>query len=213
MDQLFLRFDAIRKLSPDLKNYLLMKLVRKEVKKDDIILKEGEIARHIYFIERGVVRSFHYYRGKEKTAWIMKDGDFFVSVRSFFSQRPARETIEALEDCILYYITYEELDKAYKDFWEFDRHGRVIVTYYYELSEERNEMRELSAFERFKFLMEYQPDLIGRVPQKLLASYLGMEPETFSAQKAKFANKKKEKTPPKQGKKRQSKKLPKRGKR
>jgi len=213
MDQLFLSFDRIRKLSPELRNYILTKLVRVEVKKKDIILKEGKIATHIYFIEKGVVRSFHYYKKKERTSWIMKEGDFFVAVDSFFSQTPASENIEAVEDCILQCITFDELDKAYELFWEFDRHGRVIVTHYYQLSEERNKMREASAFERFKFLMKYQSALLGRVSQKLLASYLWMAPETFSLQKSKFANKKKEKTPPTPGKKRQVRKLPKRRKR
>ncbi|MBN9385991.1 MAG: Crp/Fnr family transcriptional regulator [Chitinophagaceae bacterium] len=205
MDQLFLLFDRIRPLSPELKTYIRSHLVRKVVKKGEIILREGQVARNIYFIEQGTVRSFRYKKGKERTAWIMKEGDLFVSVGGFFSQTPAGENIEALEDCILHYITFEQLEKAYDDYPEFDRHGRKILTYYYELAEKRNEMREFSAMGKFEFLMKYQPELIGRVRQKTLASYLGMAPETFSVQKSKFANKMMKKKLPHAGKHRRKK--------
>jgi len=191
MDRLFLLFDGINTLSAGLRAYLERHLKRKTVKKGEIILREGQVSRYIYFIERGIVRSYRYKKGKERTSWIMKEGDLFLSVGSFFSQTPARENIQALKDCVLYYITYEQLKKAYRDFPEFNLHRARILEYYYELSEKRNEMREWPAYERFEFLMAHQPELIGQVPQKLLASYLGMAPETFSVQKSKFANKKK----------------------
>jgi len=191
MDRLFLLFDNIRPLSPGLRAYIESHLVRRVLKKGEIILREGQIARHIYFIDEGIVRSFRYKKGKERTSWIMMKGDVFLSVGSFFSQTPSDEFIEALKDCVLYGITFEQLEKAYDEFPEFDRHGRKILTYYYELSEKRNKMREWPAYERFEFLMAHQPELIGQVPQKLLASYLGMAPETFSVQKSKFANKNK----------------------
>lgn len=189
MEQLFLLFHNIRPLSPELKDHIRSILIRKLVKKKEVILEEGQVAKYIYFIEKGIVRSVRTVEGKQKTIWIMKEGDLFVSVGSFFSQTPANEKIEALDDCILYCISFKQLDKIYKDFPEFDHHGRVILQYYYSLSEKRNEMRDQKAYNRFVFLMTHQPDLIGRVPDKLLASYLSMEPETFSNQKSKFANK------------------------
>lgn len=205
MDRLFLMFDRIRVLSPELRYYIERNLVRKTIKKGEFVLREGQVARYIYFIEKGIVRSFRYKKGKERTSWIMQEGDVFLSVGSFFSQTPASEAIEALKDCVLYYITYEQLERAYKEFPEFDHHGRIILTYYYQLSEKRNEMRELPAYDRFEFLMTYQSELLGRVPQKLLASYLGMAPETLSLQKTKFANIKMKKKLPRQVKRRRKK--------
>jgi len=193
MDQLFLLFDRITRLSPELRNYIRSVLVKKIVKKKEIILQEGQVPKYIYFIEKGAVRSFRHKKGRERTSWIMKDGDLFVSVGGFFSQTPTGETIEALEDCVLYGITYEQLNRAYREFPEFNLHGRIILQHYYEMSDKRTEMREQPAFDRFEFLMTYQPDLVGRIPEKLLASYLGMAPETFSVQKSKFAKKNKKK--------------------
>jgi len=190
MEQLFVLFDSIKVLSPELRAYIKSILVSRSVKKKEILLKEGQVARHIYFIEKGLVRSYRFKKGKERTSWFMKENDVCVSILSFFLQTPARETIEALEDCVIYYITYEELQKAYELFPEFNLHGRVILELYYQLSEKRNEMREMSTLGRFEFLMERQPELMGRVSQKLLASYLNMEPETFSHQKSIFTHKK-----------------------
>ena len=190
MEKLFENFDKIKPLSPRLKAYILSILARKTYRKKDIILQEGTTARYIYFIEKGLVRSLKYKRGRQRTGWFMKENDFFVSVRSFFSQTPSVETIEAVEDCILYCISFKQLEEAYREFPEFNLHGRVILQYYYQLSEKRNDMREQPAIDRLEFLMNDQPELVGRVRDKELASYLGMAPETFSAQKGKFAKRK-----------------------
>ena len=193
MDQLFLKFDSIQKLSPALRNYLQGCLKRKEIKKGEIILREGQVAKYIYFIEKGMIRSIRYKNDVEKTVWIMRKDDLFVSVRSFFSQRPAVETIEAVEDCVLYYISFEELQKAYGDYPEFNLHGRTLLTNYYELSEERNDMRDQPAYDRFVFLMTYYPDLVSddEVTDKLLASYLSMTKEHYSVQKRLYAERNK----------------------
>jgi CRP-like cAMP-binding protein len=195
MDQLFLKFDSIRKLSPALRTYLQSCLKRKEVKKGEIILREGQVARYIYFIEKGIVRSIRYKNNTEKTVWIMRTNDLCVSVRSFFSQKPAIETIEAVEDCVLHYISFDELEKAYNDYPEFDRHGRMLLTYYYQLSEERNDMRDQPAYDKFVFLMTYYPDLVSdrKVSNKLLASYLSISKEHFSVQKGLYAKRNKKK--------------------
>jgi CRP-like cAMP-binding protein len=193
MERLFEKFDQIKPLSSELKAYILSILTRKTYRKKEIILQEGTTAKYIYFIEKGLVRSLKYKRGKERTGWFMKEGDFFVSVISFFSQIPSLETIEAMEDCIVYCISYEQLEKIYREFPDFNLHGRVILQYYYQLSEKRNDMREQPAIDRFEFLMDDQPELVGRIRDIDLASYLAMEPETFSVQKSKFAKRKRHK--------------------
>jgi CRP-like cAMP-binding protein len=190
MNQLFLRFDQIQPLSAALKDRIRSLLIKKLVKKKDILLREGDTARYIYFIEKGVVRGFRSKNGKQKTSWIMKEGDIFLSIKSFFSQQPSRDSIEALEDCIIHCITYEQLQKLYVEFPEFNLHGRIILEHYYMLSEGRHEMREEPAFERYKFLMSNHSELLTRVPDKILASYLNMTPGTYSEQKKRFARKK-----------------------
>jgi len=188
MEDLFRLFDAIRPLSPELKTYLLSMLISMEFKRKDIILQSGQTANRIYFIEKGLVRSVRFEKGRERTAWFMKEGDVMLSVESFFNQTPSLETIEALEDCLFHSISREQLYMAYERYPEFNLHRAVILEKYYPQSEARARMRQLNASEKFEHLMNTQPDLVTRVTDKMLASFLGVTPGTYSYQKGIFAN-------------------------
>ena len=190
MEPLFHLFDTIQPLQPELKEYIQAHLKRKEVSKSETILQEGQISRNIYFIEKGLVRSFRHYKNKDKTIWLMKENDIFLSVGSFFSQKPAIETIEALEDSILHSITFHQLQFAYKHYPAFNLHRAIILEKYYELSEGRDHMRTRANSEKYQYLMDHQPELIGRVHDKYLASYLGLARSTFSQEKVRFAKNK-----------------------
>ena len=181
-------FDHIQPLSDPLRQYLISILRRIEVRRKGIILERGKVSKYIYFIEEGAVRAVRFEKGKERTAWLMMEGNIIVSVESFFLQQPSTETIEALEGCILHCISYEELYEAYKRFPEFNLHRGVILEKYYPQSEARNRMRLKKARDKFEELMINQPDLVGRIKDKILASYLGVSPGTFSLQKNQFAN-------------------------
>jgi len=193
MEELFRLFDFIHPLSPELKDYLISLLTPLSYRKKSVILEEGQVADRIYFIERGLVRSVRFEKGKEKTAWIMKEGDVMLSVESFFGQIPSLERIEALEDCELQSITHGQLYEAYLKYPEFNLHRAVILEKYYPQSEARNRMRQMKARDKFEYLMMTQPELITRksVSDKLLASYLGVTPGTYSLQKSRFANRNK----------------------
>ena len=118
---------------------------------------------------------------KEVSSWFMKEGDVIISVESFFKQSVSRESIQALDNSVLHYITFRELQFAYKQFTEFNFIGRVLTEKYYALSEQRlYAIRMQRAADRYIYLMEHHPDLILRVPSKHLASYLGITEVTFS---------------------------------
>jgi len=187
MEQLFILFDHIQRLSDPLREYIFSVLRRKEIKKKGIILERGKVSKYIYFIEKGAVRAVRFEKGRERTAWVMLESNIVVSVESFFLQQPSTETIEALEDCILHCISYEELYEAYRLFPEFNLHRGVILERYYALSEARNRMQLKKARDKFEELMTKQPDLVGRVNDRILASYLGVTPGTFSLEKKRFA--------------------------
>ena len=111
----------------------------------------------------------------------MKEGDVIISVESFFRQSVSKEYIQALDDSIVHYITYNELNFAYRSFPEFNFIGRVLTERYYTLSEQRlHAIRMQKARDRYDYLMANHPELILRVPSKFLASYLGITEVTFS---------------------------------
>ena len=116
----------------------------------------------------------------------MKEGDVIISVESFYRQVKSYESIQALEDCIVWYISFEELKSIYRAFPEFNFVGRVLTEKYYCLSEQRlYSMRMMRSNERYRYLMDHNPELILRVPAKYIASYLGLSEAHLSVIKSK----------------------------
>ena len=111
----------------------------------------------------------------------MKENDVFISVNSFFNRQPSQEYIETIEESTLCYIHYDELQKMYKDFIEFNVIGRVLTEKYYILCEERlQSIRKQKSEERYQFLLSYHSQILQRAPLKYVASYLGISLETLS---------------------------------
>ena len=189
IEKLFAVLSAVYPLSDELKERLLQLITVCKFKKGDILLKPGEVANHVYFISEGLLRAFHLAdSGKESTVWIMKELDIMISVFSFFFRQPGDQYIEALEDCELVFIDYDGLEAIYKEFMEFNIVGRVLTQKYYALSDERAMILRKKRFDRYAYMMENYPELLGLVRQIYMASYLGMMPETFSRMKKKWKN-------------------------
>jgi CRP-like cAMP-binding protein len=181
MERLIQLLDSIYPMSDGCKEALREQLKIRETAKKELLLRAGHICQHIYFVEQGLLRCFYYKNDVEICSWFMKEGDVVVSVESFFNQTTSCESIQALEDCTLYYISYKELQEIYRKFLEFNFISRVLTEKYYCLSEQRLfSIRMMRSTERYDCLLEQHPGLISRVPAKYLASYLGITPEMLS---------------------------------
>ncbi|MBN9386211.1 MAG: cyclic nucleotide-binding domain-containing protein [Chitinophagaceae bacterium] len=137
MDQLLQLLTNIGPMSPALLAHLRSIIRPMRFKKGELILEAGTIASHIYYIESGLVRSYYMLNEKEVSNWFMKEGDLFISVLSFFRRTPSVENHVALEDCVCWGTSYDELEKTYELFPEFHNHGRIISNEYYCRHEER----------------------------------------------------------------------------
>jgi CRP-like cAMP-binding protein len=172
-------------VSAALQNDLVQTLKVETIPKKTILLREGEVFQRMYFIEKGLARAFYFDEGKEHTSWFMKEGDFIISVNSFYKQVPSQESIKVLEDSIMASITYIQLQKLYQKHLEFNIISRVLTEHYYSLSEERLfAMRQSSAKHRFEFFITRYPELAKRISLKQMASFLRMTPETISRLRA-----------------------------
>lgn len=181
MELLLQKLESIHPMSQSCKEHLLTILREKEIAKKELLLRAGHICQHIYFIQKGLLRCFYYRNDVEISSWFMREGDVMVSVESFFHQKTSYESIQALEDCELYYISYKELQDMYRSFPEFNFIARVLTEKYYCLSEQRlYSIRMMRANERYEYLLEQHPELLLRVPAKYIASYLGITPEMLS---------------------------------
>lgn len=171
----------IAPLSSKIQDRLHEYLVEEKYPKRHLLIWEGQIAKRIYFIKEGFARAYFYHDAKERTTWFMGTGDFMISVFSFFTQQPAVENVELLEDSILLSLTWTQLQNIYADFTEFNFVGRIITEKYYIMSEERAILHHsLSAIERYKLLMKKYPQIIQKAKLGQIASYLDMSQETLS---------------------------------
>lgn len=181
MNELLWFLESVYPMTDELKEHLGTILKQKELPRKSYLLKAGHVSRNICFIGKGLLRCFYIKDDHEVSSWFMKEGDVIVSVESFFAQKESYESIQALEDTILFYITYDELQFIYRHFPEFNFIGRVLVEKYYVLSEQRlYSLRMQRSQERYDYLFKHFPELIQRVPAKFLASYLGITEVTMS---------------------------------
>lgn len=192
MNEILHFIESICPISPELVDYLTKNLKHKQLRKKEFLLKAGHVSRSVYFIQQGLLRAFYMKEDSDVTCWFMKESDFSVSIESFYEQKKSYESIQALENCSLYYINYQELEYMYQQFPEFNAIGRLLTIKYHILwVKQLYSIRMQDADERYRWLMANDPDLLARVPAKYIASYLDITPITLSRIKAKIARKKK----------------------
>jgi CRP-like cAMP-binding protein len=181
MEILLAFLNGVHSLSEDLTDYLKQHVRIKEIYKKDMLLKAGHVCRHIYFIEKGLLRCFYHKGNSEISSWFMKEGDLMVSIESFYRQKESYESIQALEDCTLHYVDYNELHYIYKTFPEFNYIGRELTQHYHILwTQQLYGLRMQTSQERYDWLLQHHSELILRVHAKHLASYLGITEVTLS---------------------------------
>ena len=186
MEKLFLILGQLMPLSRELKEELSMKVFVRKAKKKEILISEGKICDHLFFIKKGFLRGFHYQNGKEITAWFGFENDFATSSYSFVSQKVGYETVEVIEDSILYVITHEDLDSIYEKHPEFNYVGRLLTEkYYIDLMERVLCLQFQSGKESYEQLVATHPHILKRASLGHIASYLGISQETLSRIRAK----------------------------
>lgn len=185
MELLLQKLNQIAPLSPNLEEVFKNYLKKEERRKKEFLLKEGSISVKIYFLEKGTCRAFYFSENKEITNWFMSNGDIVISVFSFFTQSPSLESIELLEDATVYSITYQQLQDIYREFPEFNLHGRIITEQYYMMSEHRNfALKKQTAKQRYDILLQQYPMILQKASLGHIASYLGINQETLSRVRA-----------------------------
>lgn len=147
----------------------------------DRLIEIGDRADRIHFITRGMVRSYFFKDRKDITLSFSAEGEFITSFRSFVSATPSYEVIEWLEDGETAFLLRDDLHALYDRFPEIERLGRVLTEKYYIMMEERLMFFKFkTALERYRDLLDQEPELIMRAPLQYIASYLDISVETLS---------------------------------
>ena len=156
-------------------------IIKRHFDKKSIITTAGEVENYINFIDSGLVRKYYKKANDEVNTQISNEGHIIHSQESFHSRTPSEFSIETIEPTELSSMTYECLEKMYSSSEKMQRLGRLVITATMVLKDKwLSQLVKLSPRERFISFVTRHPELMQRVPQKYLASYLNIKPETFS---------------------------------
>jgi len=156
-------------------------LVIRNFDKKELLTNAGEVENYLNFVVKGLVRKYFMKGRTEVITQIAREGEFVNSSASFLSNTPSPYVVETLEPSTFLSITRQQLEKLYEESPRIERLGRIAITHLFLQREEwEHACLRLDTRERFTHFVKNNPDLVQRVPQKYLASYLNMKPETFS---------------------------------
>lgn len=153
----------------------------KQVGKKELILRAGQVCRHIYFVNSGCIRYFYEVDGQEHTAQFFFENGWYTDYGSFLSGQPTDSSVAAIEKTELLALEKSNLEKLYHEIPKFERFGRLMAeNAYLGIRHRTKSLTNLSAEARYLHLIKERPKIFERVPQHYIASYLGIKPPSLS---------------------------------
>lgn len=191
MAQILDNISKIITLNPEEQALFLSKIEIKNYKAKTILLSSGEICKHSYFVNSGLLRSFNINDNiVEHVLGFARQGWWIGDMYSLLSQKPGNLLIEVLEDVEVVLLTKENQEILYQEIPKLERFFRILTENYLVANQERLlDNLSLSAEERFEKFCKKYPTLIQKVSQKHIASYIGVTPEFFSKMKTRLLKK------------------------
>lgn len=176
-EQLQLLFD----ISAEEVDIFLSEFKKKELKKNEIFIEQGEICHVVGLIEKGLMVCVYNKDGEEIIDEFGFEKGFITNYYSFLTQSPSQKEIRALEPCIVHFITRQSLEKLGSQYPFIEKMSRMMNEKLFLRAHDRIKSLLLeSAQERYEKMIAQRPDLAQRIPQYMLASYLHVKPETIS---------------------------------
>ena len=181
MQSLFNYVSGIQELSPDSKAALEQISEFQDFKKGSTVQPIGHTCRTIYFVKEGALRVYYFKDSHEITESFEFENNFVARAESLFTGEPSRKAIEAIEDSKVIAISTVQLFALYDSHHDIERLFRKMIEKAYVRTVKRIESLQFhTAAERYAEMIREQPDVLLRVPLKMVASYLGITPESLS---------------------------------
>ncbi|MFT4984111.1 MAG: CRP-like cAMP-binding protein [Flavobacterium sp.] len=156
--------------------------IPKKIRKKQTLLLEGDVCTYNAFIEKGILRSYTTdEKGNEHIIQFAFEGWWISDLSSFLMGKHSTYTIEAIEDSELLLLTASAREELMNALPVFERYQRLLLeNAFIALQSRVNSALTATAEEKYIKLTNEYPDIIARVPQHMIASYLGLTPETLS---------------------------------
>jgi CRP/FNR family transcriptional regulator, anaerobic regulatory protein len=151
-------------------------LFSKKIQKKELLLREGQVNDRMFYVQKGLLRVYYIHDGKEVNTWFVKEGEFVYACHSFHYEIPSEEYIEAMEDSVIMSIKKETWLMLLRN-----NHKLALFTVYEmmsniaEFAAQSNMLRMMTGEEKYAYLKTQKKDIIDRISQKHLASYLGVD--------------------------------------
>ena len=153
----------------------------KTLKKKEFLLQDNKVCNFIAFIAVGSIRHFHVKDGNEKTCDISFEDNWVTDFQSFTYETLGKMNLQAMEETTIFLIHKQNLYKLYKQCPKYETFGRIMAENVAQKATEiAMSLSSEKPEERFQNLIAKQPDLFQRVPQKYIANFLGISPESLS---------------------------------
>lgn len=166
-------------------------LTPKKIRKRQYLLQEGDVCKFIAFVEHGTMRSYTVdEKGAEHIVQFALEGWMISDLYSFLTAEPATYNIDALENCELALISKSSHEKLLASMWNYEKFIRLQVTNAYIAMQKRiTSIISYTLDERYAYFNALYPDIVQRVPQHMIASYMGLTAETLSRVRRRNLNK------------------------
>ena len=174
-------------LGPEDWEIISSKLHERIAKKGEILTNHGQVENTLYFVIDGIVRLFYEADTKDITLNFAFPNSFISCYSSFLTSKETDFILQALTDCKLAYLTKNDLEYLYLNTTCGQELGRILAEkLFLYLSERENAFLLKSPTQRYLDLFDEQAQLIQEIPQKYLASYIGITPQALSRIRAKI---------------------------
>ena len=169
-------------LSVEEEKFLLSKVIQRTYLKDQYITQQGDICKSINFIISGCTKTFYVDKDGQEHVILFAIEDWWTSdLGSFITQTPADFNVQCIDNTQLIQITYNNLEELYTEIPKLERLFRKIVERAYVASQKRILRNfSLTAKERYQLFKKIYPEIDQRVPQYMIASYIGITKEFLS---------------------------------
>ncbi len=171
-------------------SYLTGLMLCRHVAKKQFLLKEGQVAKNISYVNSGALRAYYTDKDGNENIIMFAINDWWVTdIYSFTTGQPALLSIEAMENSMVYDLSKTNLEELFTTVPKFERFFRIIMQNSYVREQLRSiQNLSISAEERYINFVTKYPQFVQRVPQKQIASYLGITPEFLSAIRKKITS-------------------------
>jgi CRP-like cAMP-binding protein len=174
-------FQVVPTITEEIWTEMETKAIVQHYKKGEMYIRPGEQEDYVTFISKGAFRYYSVVEEKELVCEFAFENCYLSEYESFLKRTPAKNFIQALEDSVVVKFHYDDVQHCYAKYPQIEKFGRLVAENFLICAIDRmNSLLSSTPEERYNKLAEEKPELLQRVPQYMIASFIGVTPEALS---------------------------------